>query len=150
MKHSKRITRYFRRLVGLVFFFTPILFLILSLLGGLCGYPEHFIAPLAIMLVALAVASLNFYLSFFRPKFYIRNHGSLDGYQYVSGIPVIGTLLIIAGGIYGFGSVIIAVIGLFALSIDVGGLPWFLIATWKDRSLWEGRIMTNNSNNETR
>ena len=149
MKNFKRITRYFLKLVGFIFFFTPILFLILSLLGGLCGDPEHFIAPLAIMLVALAVASLNFYLSFFRPKFYIRNHGSLDGYQYVSGIPGIGTLLIIAGGIYGFGSVIIAVIGLFALSIDVGGLPWFLIAIWKDRSLWNGRRMTDNSVKES-
>lgn len=55
----------------------------------------------------------------------------------VSGFPVIGTLLVTVGGLIGFGDWRAATLGLVASAFDTGGLPWFLIATWRDRSLWD-------------
>jgi hypothetical protein len=49
----------------------------------------------------------------------------------------LGTLLATAGGAVGFADWRSAAIGLVTLTIDLGGLPWFLIATWKDESLWD-------------
>jgi len=51
--------------------------------------------------------------------------------------PVIGTVLQIIGVIFGFGNVQVGVTGLLAAIMDTGGQPWFVIFTWKDKSLWD-------------
>jgi hypothetical protein len=56
----------------------------------------------------------------------------------VSGIPLIGTLLVVFGGIIDFGDGRTAVLGLGVLALDTGGSLWFLIATWREHSLWDG------------
>ncbi|AKV02304.1 hypothetical protein AKJ09_08967 [Labilithrix luteola] len=89
------------------------------------------------MLFALLIGALNFHLSFVRGLLYRRATGSLDGYRHVSGLPMVGTLLVVIGTLLGFGSAVCAAIGLLAIGIDTGGLVWFLIATWKDSSLWD-------------
>jgi hypothetical protein len=62
----------------------------------------------------------------------------MQGYHFVSCIPLFGTLLIVTfGGFLAFSDWRVAVVGLVALTLDTGGSPWFLIATWKDRSLWD-------------
>jgi len=83
------------------------------------------------------VPLINFHLAFIRPWLHIRRHGSMEGLRNVSGIPLIGTLLVVLGGISGFGDWRAATIGLIALAIDTGGLPWFLIAAWRDQSFWD-------------
>jgi hypothetical protein len=87
---------------------------------------------------ALLIASLNFYLSFVRPAFF-RQFRSAAEYRHVSGIPLFGTLLILAGSLYGFGASGTAVLGVIAGLIDTGGLPWFLAVTWHDASFWDAK-----------
>jgi hypothetical protein len=61
----------------------------------------------------------------------------MEGYQFVSGAPLVGTLFVVAAGLLGFGNLPTAVVGLLALVLDTGGLPWFLAMTWHDRSFWD-------------
>ena len=61
----------------------------------------------------------------------------MKDYRYVSGLPAIGTILAIAAVLIGFGHPLPAFIALAVLLIDSGGLPWFIIWTWRDRSLWD-------------
>lgn len=88
-------------------------------------------------MAALLVAMLNFYLSSIRPLLLIRRHGSLEGIPHVSGFPLAGTVLVLLGGLFGFGAWGTALFGLLALVLDTGGLPWFLISTWGDSSMWD-------------
>ncbi len=87
---------------------------------------------------AAAVLGLfNFHLSFVRPLLFRWRYGSLAKYRHVSGFPVFGTLLVLVGGLLGFGAVITASVGLTAMLLDTGGPPWFLLTTWKDTSFWD-------------
>ena len=86
---------------------------------------------------AAFIAGLNFHLSFIRPLIYRLRHGSMEDYRHVSGFPMIGTLLVLIGGIVGFGALSSALFGLAAMLVDTGGSLWFLIATWHDRSFWD-------------
>jgi hypothetical protein len=45
--------------------------------------------------------------------------------------------LVLAGGIVGFGALSAVALGLAATLVDTGGSPWFLVATWRDQSLWD-------------
>jgi hypothetical protein len=56
------------------------------------------------MVVAIVIAALNFYLSAVRPLVFRRRNGSLDGYKHISRNPVIGSLVVVAGVVVGFGS----------------------------------------------
>jgi hypothetical protein len=47
-------------------------------------------------------------------------------------------LAVVWGGSIGFGEWPTAVVGLAALALDTGGLPWFLIQTWRDEGFWDG------------
>jgi hypothetical protein len=58
-------------------------------------------------------------------------------YKNVSGIPIIGSVLIALGTLFGFGSIGSSLLGLTAFALDTGGSGWFLWATWKDSSLWD-------------
>jgi hypothetical protein len=51
-------------------------------------------------------------------------------------MPLLGTLLVVLGGLVGLADWRSAAVGLVALVLDIGGLPWFLLATWRDRSFW--------------
>jgi hypothetical protein len=61
----------------------------------------------------------------------------MEGLRFISGIPVLGTLFVFASLLAGYGDRRAAAIGAIALALDLGGLPWFVIATWRDRSLWD-------------
>lgn len=90
--------------------------------------------PLAL---SLLIAVVNFHLSFIRPLLHKRRTGSLDGYKFVSGIPVVGTVLALLGLAIGYGATIPIYLAGVATILDTGGLPWLLIATWRDGSLWD-------------
>ena len=89
------------------------------------------------MLAAAVIAAINFHLSFIRPRFFRFRRGSMDGYRHVSGIPIVGTLLLSIGALSGFGAIGSALIGIGAFVLDTGGSAWFIVATWRDRSLWD-------------
>jgi hypothetical protein len=61
----------------------------------------------------------------------------MEKYRNVSGLPLIGTLLVLAGGVLGFGTLIPTILGMVAILLDTGGPFWFLITTWQDTSLWD-------------
>lgn len=96
-------------------------------------------APWATLTLALAlsIAVSNFFLSFIRPWLHKHRTGSVDGYKFVSGIPVIGTVLSLLGLTIGYGATIPIFLAGVATMLDIGGLPWFLFATWRDGSLWD-------------
>ncbi len=127
-------TSYVRRGIGLLVGCAPVVLLVASQVSAVTReYP----IGLAVMLVAIVIAALNFYLSSVRGLLYRRAKGSLDNYTHVSGLPMIGTLVVVAGAVLAFGSALCAGLGLLAIGLDTGGSVWFLIATWKDTSLWD-------------
>ncbi len=89
-------------------------------------------------LAALMLGLFNSYLSFVWPHVFRWRHGSLEQYRHVSGVPGLGTILVVVGGLLGFGSVVTASVGLAAILLDTGGSFWFLLTTWKDSSFWDG------------
>jgi len=89
------------------------------------------------MLPASLIAILNFYLSFVAGFLYRHRNGSLEGFRFVSGIPLLGSLLVLFASILGFGAIGTAISGIAIVALDSGGLPWFLLATWSDSSLWD-------------
>ena len=115
----------------------PVLLLISSIVAGMNGVRLSLPGGMAVMIVAAFIGTLNFYLSFLRGYFYLRRHGSADGYRHVSGFPMIGTVLVSIGATLAFGDIPTALLGLVVMSADTGGSVWFLIATWRDSSLWD-------------
>jgi hypothetical protein len=132
-----KTTSYIRRAVGVLVAFAPVVFLVASLVFALTRRNEHHPTGLAVVLIGLVIGALNFHLSAIRGTLYRRTTGSLDGYKYVSGAPVIGTVFVVVGTLLGFASALCAALGLLAVAIDTGGSVWFVIATWKDTSLWD-------------
>jgi hypothetical protein len=125
-----------RRAVGVICWFSPVFFLLVSLVVGLLNAQDNWLRidrVIAIALLCLPLPFLNFYLSLIRPWLF----ESKVGYRNVSGIPLLGTFLVILAGAFAFGDWRVALIGLLALAIDTGGLPWVLIATWRDTSFWD-------------
>jgi hypothetical protein len=78
-------------------------------------------------LLATLVCALNFYLSFISPWLYKREHGSMDDYGAMSGLPVVGGFFVLfAGALMPVsGATGVFLIALYAL--DTGGVPWFFI-----------------------
>lgn len=92
---------------------------------------------LGVVLVGFLVALLNAHLALVRPFLYRCRHGSLEGMRYVSGLGGIGSLAVFVGCALAFGHRPTAAFGLLVLTLDVGGLPWFLLVTWRESSVWD-------------
>ena len=76
--------------------------------------PFKLTVAILVALLAVLVVGFNLYTSFLRPWMYRRAHGDYSGYQYVSGAP-------------GLGSILIAIAALFIPSASwIGGLLLFL------------------------
>ena len=130
-------TNYVRRGIGILVGGSPVLLLGASAVRTVTTGGHASTAGLAVLLVGLAIAALNFYLSFIRPRLFYRAHGSLDTYKFVSGIPIIGTVVVVVGTVLGFGTLLCTALGLLAVVLDTGGSVWLLAATWRDSSLWD-------------
>ena len=126
-----------RRCVGALICALPLVLALVCALWPRAGHSPRHSVGLVLVLVACALALLNFHLSFIRPWLHVRRHGTQEGYQFISGLPVLGTVLQAAGCAIGFGSVLVGVIGLVSGFLDTAGLPWFAVATWKDTSFWD-------------
>ena len=132
-------TNYGCRLLGLLLGLTPLVALLISFISGL-GNTVSYTYSILFMLVALLIACLNFYLSVIRPFIFKIKHGSMAGYNFISGVPIVGSILIIFGLLSGFGSMPSSIIGVAAYSLDTAGLGWLVVASWDDRSLWDEKI----------
>jgi hypothetical protein len=127
-----------RRFIGFVICFFPAMPLLASIgVGLLLRTSPTSGLGFAWMLIALTVGLLNFYLSFIRPLLLYWRCGSSEQYRHVTGIPLVGTIVVVIGGLFGFGSVLTACVGLAALLLNTGGSFWLLLATWKDSSFWD-------------
>jgi hypothetical protein len=122
--------------MGITLCFAPVLLLVVSLGYGMLS-PMNRPVGVGFACVALIFAIFNAYLYRVRPWLYHFRRGSMDGYRFVSGLPLFGTVFVVVAGLKGFGDPRAAVIGLIALTVDTAGLPWFLMMTWGDTSLWD-------------
>jgi hypothetical protein len=125
-----------RRTIGAAVCLAPLALMMASAVAGRVR-PRRSGTGVGLAIAGLLVATLNFHLGVIRPSVYARRHGSTDGLRNISGIPLFGTIFVVAGGLVGFGDWRAAAIGSVALALDLGGLPWFLVATWRDESLWD-------------
>jgi hypothetical protein len=79
----------------------------------------------AFAMIALLVGALDFYVTFLRRKT-----------PRVSPLPIVGMVLVVASGAFAFGDRATTIFALVAYAIDTAGPPWFIAATWRDRSFW--------------
>jgi hypothetical protein len=138
--NQRLTTNVLRRALGIALAFSPAALLLTSIVFGVIQSHRSFFFGLGWVIPSLLIAVLNFYLSFIRPLLFhvgSRWQSQLRPYRHVSGLPAIGTILISIGALLSFGAVGTALIGICAFALDTGGAGWFVISTWRDRSLWD-------------
>ena len=130
-------TNYFRRSVGIVICFLPVELGVTSLIYGLFHNRANVFLGYGFLIVAAVVAVNNFYCAIIRPWLYSLKHKSKEEYRFVSGLPVFGDFFVIAGIVYGFGAIGTSILGILITALNLSSLPWFLFATWRDKSFWD-------------
>jgi hypothetical protein len=78
-------------------------------------------------LLATGVCLLNFYLSILVPWLHKRRHGSMADFRGVSGLPVVGGLLILCAGALMPSSVLFGIFLLLLYVVDGNGIPRFFV-----------------------
>lgn len=140
---GRAIRRIFWRTVGVVMcLLVPALLMISTIEGITSPAPEPSFKGSWPLVWAGLIAVLNFNLSFIRPWRYRKANGSMEGYRFVSGIPLIGWAGILAAMALGWGAAGTSLMALALCGIDTGGPVWFLIMIWRDRSFWDGPAST--------
>ena len=139
MQENKRRhkTNYLRRAIGVVLCLSPLGLVLISSGPHTRSSHAHSLsnitASIVVLVLAILLGALNFYLAFIRPALF----ESKPGYRHIFGIPGIGVFLVIAGIMMGSGSLLPGILGLVALLVDTGGPPWFLVFTWRVTSFWD-------------
>lgn len=87
-------TNYVRRSFGVVLALLPLALLCASIIVGVTRAQQSHFTAVGVMIAAAAVAAINLYLSLIRPRLFSPRRGSMDGYRHISGVPIIGTLLL--------------------------------------------------------
>ena len=77
------------------------------------------------LLVGGLVSALNFYLSFCRYPLHRFRGGSRESYRWVSGFPLVGSLLVALSIVRFYDAPWIFAIALALIAIDTGGIHWF-------------------------
>lgn len=134
---EQKPTNFVRRTFGVVIAMSPLALLLASIIFGIFQRQQSSFAGIGFMIPAAGFAVINFYLSFIRPRLFHLRHGSMNGYHFVSGFPVVGSILVALGALFGFGAIGSGLIGGASFCLDTCGSGWFVIATWRDRSLWD-------------
>ncbi|MEE9392374.1 MAG: hypothetical protein V3W41_07700 [Planctomycetota bacterium] len=86
--------------------------------------------------------SFNAYLSWLRYPLFRLLGGARDDYRWSSGIPVLGSLLVVldwVGWLRHEYSVALDVLAIVLLAIDSGGIHWFLLVMVLDRFWGQNR-----------
>jgi len=129
-----------RRVIGSALCLIPLAFPILSITLNGVENSGWFLASMVFSGLALLLGSFNFFLFFIRPLVHRMRGGKVEDYQFVSGLPVIGNLFALLAVALELGNVGVAIVGIVTAIIDTGGLPWFLLCTWKDQGLWDNEV----------
>ncbi len=82
------------------------------------------------------IALVNFTLSFCRPYWLILKGVPIEQQRFISGIPVLGTLMLMFINIPLYSFSLPWILATIFLLLDTGGPLWFVICTWNDDSLW--------------
>lgn len=126
-----------RRFIGVALASAPLVLVLSSIASGeVSKHPSRLAMGLAA--AALAVALFNIWLAFGRPL-YLRWRHPHSKFRHVSGIPAVGTVLAVFASLIGFGMFGPSMLALAAVVLDIGGLPWFVVWAWRDKSLWDPR-----------
>jgi hypothetical protein len=123
-----------KRLIAIAIFLHPVVFIVLSLLFNVeVQYDWHHYLLFGF---GLFVAGLNVYTSWVRAFLHKILNGDLEDYKFVSGIPILGNVAALVALWHCGNSWVTIAIVITILVLDTGGMPWFVIATWRDDSLW--------------
>jgi biotin transporter BioY len=128
---------FVRRSLGILIGFAPV-----GLAIGSFAFPPRRASILSLIALTIAalLAAFNFYLVVGRPWLHRRRGLAAESMRHVSGIPGIASIIILHAVFSNLGSRVVAVAALITLAVDSYGLPWALIAIWKDRTFWEEPI----------
>ena len=127
----------FKRFIGIVVAIVPfgiVLALTMTNWRILAGRLVYF--GYVLFAIGGLISCVNFYLSFLRYPVHRLLGGTKEDYHWVSGFPLFGTLTIIAGLPFLPWSMWLSLLTFVFLLIDTGGIPWFIIAVWRDDSFW--------------
>lgn len=97
----------------------------------------HFVKPVAarqvlgvlLSLAAVLVCAVNFYLSIINPWLYKKEHGSEEGYDAPSGLPIVSGFFIIGAAMLLPESTILGIFLLALYAIDTQGIAWLFVLT---------------------
>lgn len=129
--------------MGIAAVIIPILAAITSLLSKWStGYNG---IAVKVGLVGYIFVFINFWVSIPRPLLWRWRHGDMEGYRFVSVLPIFGTVLGIATCLIGFGHALPALMALGILLFDFGGSIAFVWSTWQDQSFWDTPETKNGS-----
>jgi len=119
---------------GVIVAAVPFVLAIASLLSrATYGWPK---AALPMAAAGMFLGGANAYSSWVRPLLHRLREGSLRGYKFASGIPLFGTLLAIGSVLTAYGAQGVAGVAVITLLLDTGGVPWLVVATWRDEGFW--------------
>src|SRR5271156_6312205 len=96
---------WLRRIIGAAICISPIVIAVSSIVSGAIRGTALTPYGAYVVLLAAVIGVFNFCLSWVRPLLYRLVHGSREGYHFVSGIPIFGTLIVAVGVLLSFGPV---------------------------------------------
>jgi len=94
--------------------------------------PFQLTVAILVGLLAMFFVGFNLYASFFRPWMHRRAHGDYSGYQYVSGAPALGSILIGIAALFLPSSPWIGGLLLMLYLIDPGGIHFYVFAVLRE------------------
>jgi hypothetical protein len=78
------------------------------------------------------VTFVNIYTSFLRDRIHNWRHGNMDDFQFVSGVPAIGSVFVILGSLCFTQSPMVGTVLIALIIADTGGFFWFPLALFID------------------
>ena len=82
---------------------------------------------------ASLVCALNFFLHFVSPRLYKKEHGSMEGYDEMSGLPVVSGFFVLGAGALMPESTFTGGFLLALFALDPNGVPWFFLRLLRGR-----------------
>lgn len=137
MSEAYRKKNYMRRGIGVLLCSLPASLALACTLWPQSIPPVRAAAGFLLATTACLTGFFNIYFMFVRPKLYEKQHGSMEGYRFRSGLSLVGTVLLTAGCIVAFGDRETGIVALLAALIDPGGSLWIPFLTWKQHDLWD-------------
>lgn len=124
-----------RRIIGIIIGAIPFVIVLLCTLYKVRGAGNSIALGYSLFALGGIVGIINFYLHVLRYPIHCFRHGKDAKYQWVSGIPLLGISSVIGLTLLPW-SVWLSIFAFLFLCMDVGGIQWFVVFTWKDDSLW--------------